>query len=126
MHITEEYRMYIVVREDLQMPAGKAMGQTAHAAEGTLVASIKKDPLTAECYMNSFGRKKIVLGIKSLDKLMKLQECCNSLDVPNHLVTDSARTVFTEPTVTCLGIGPVSPEQQDQLKTAFKRLQLYK
>lgn len=120
-----EHRIYIIVREDLGMPMGKAMGQAAHAAEGTLLNSQALAPLAVQAYLNTSGRKKIVLRVKSLAKLLSVQAKASEAGLVHHLVTDAAHTVFTEPTLTCLGIGPVGPDDQDQLLIILKNLQLY-
>lgn len=38
------------------------------------------------------------------------------------LVTDAARTVFTEPTITCLGIGPIDPDDREEKLKGLKPL----
>lgn len=122
------YRLYIIVREDLGMPIGKAMGQSAHASEGTLFKCQTMFPEVYDGYMNTGNRKKIVLRIKSLEKLLNIQGKAVQAGLVHHLVTDAGHTIFAEPTITCLGIGPIDssdPIQQEALKAVVKGLQLY-
>jgi peptidyl-tRNA hydrolase len=125
MQAITDYRLYLIVREDLDMPVGKAMGQAAHAAEGTLVRSQLLAPELTGHYLDGASRKKIVLRVKSLPKLLAVQAKAVEAGLVHHLVTDAAHTVFTEPTITCLGIGPVGPADSAKLQLVLKGLQLY-
>lgn len=59
---------------------------------------------------------KITLFVDTVDELLKLQESYKNV-CGTSLVTDAAKTVFTEPTVVCLGIGPISETYiKDDLK----------
>lgn len=119
-----DLRIYIIVRADLDMPIGKAMGQATHAAEGALSHAFAICPLNdprINNYEGSADRTKIVLRVKSLAQLQAVQQNAAAAGLPHYLVTDHAKTVFPEPTITCLGIGPCTAEEVPFLK----RLQLY-
>ena len=53
------------------------------------------------------SQPKIVLKAKNEAALRRAADECRQARIPHYLVTDEGRTVFPEPTVTCLGIGPV-------------------
>ena len=123
--------MYIVVRRDLDMPAGKLAAQVGHAT-CRLVWRFRNyvDGGTGRSYMNllndwfapNIGNEaKIVLGVDSLEELYSIQKKAHKMLIPTELVEDAAHTIFNEPTITCLGIGPLT---QDEAKK-FKYLRLY-
>ena len=105
-------RMYAVVRKDLgKVPTGKLMGSAGHAFVGAFYDSF--DPALsretmARAYAESPEHAKIVLGIDNEAFLRALRIDCEAGVVPHHLVTDFAHTVFDQPTVTALGIGPIT------------------
>lgn len=58
-------------------------------------------------YKNSNLAFKITLVVDTVNELTILQERYKNI-CGTSLVTDAARTVFTEPTTVCLGIGPIA------------------
>lgn len=60
-------------------------------------------------YKNSARAYKITLIVDTVDELKDLQEKYKDV-CGTSLVTDAAFTVFTEPTTTCLGLGPIAEE----------------
>ena len=117
-----EYKLYTVVRTDIEIPVGKLLPQVGHAFLQVFLKCQKNNPELAEKYENEPSYPKIALKAKNLHALLRAQKECDDLNIPTFLVTDEGRTVFTEPTVTCLGIGPVIP---DNLPVYVKKLQLY-
>lgn len=97
-----ELRMYLIVRGDIEMPLGKAMGQAGHAFS-TVLINTDKD-LVRKYYDDN--QTKIVLKCKNLLSLERAHEECLNLNLPCFLVTDAGRTIFPEPTKTCMAIGP--------------------
>lgn len=128
-------RQLIIVRKDLEMPAGKLAAQVAHASVGAFIES-STHSLNAqgdhEIYVNgntpagewiNGEYKKVVLGCKNLNELMKYQKIAEEHNLPSFLVEDLGLTVFNgEKTITCLGVGPIP----DEMAVLFKRLQVYK
>lgn len=110
--------MYTVMRGDLGLSAdfaGKLIGQGMHAAASAFDLAPKE--LQIEYHQTTL-RRKIVLEVDTEADLFAIQEDCRGLGVPHYLVTDMGLTGFDQPTVTCLGIGPVLRS------TANKRLKL--
>lgn len=129
-------KMLIVVRKDLEMPVGKLAVQVAHAAcrlslFGIKIKYIKIFPETVIPYRAQIfndwldpekgNQAKIVLACKNEGEIYKLHEKAMGVNIPATFVEDAGKTVFPEPTVTCVGIGPVT---EDESKL-FKRLRLY-
>lgn len=98
-----ELRIYCVMRTDLKAPHGKLIGQAMHAAVGCISHCHE---IEIGDYIAS-GQPKIVKKAKNLHALLRAERECQEAFLPHYLVTDEARTVFPEPTITCLGIGPV-------------------
>lgn len=117
-----EYKLYVVVRSDIEMPIGKMLAQVGHAFLGVFLECLSNNPELAEKYKNEEMYPKIALKGKNEHALRRAQTECDELKIPTFLVIDAGRTVFTEPTVTVLGIGPVIFEN---LPTYVKKLQLF-
>jgi len=118
-------RMYIVARRDLEMPPGKLAAQVGHAAVRMILKAEHSKSFPAELlqnYLSGDGNEaKIVLGVDSEDALNEVFDACVQMKIPCGKVVDSGRTVFKEPTLTCIGIGPI----WDTEIGTFKHLKLY-
>lgn len=126
-----EIKQYIVINSSLEMPAGKLAAQVAHASMGCILSLCEK---SNTAYTLSFNKEspldiwlngsftKIVLYVKSEEKLLALYEKVKESGVPNALIKDAGRTFFDKPTYTCLGIGPDLPEK---LKPLIGKLQVF-
>lgn len=103
--LSTELRMVLIVRQDLLMGIGKAMGQAGHAFTMTLLLAQERIPEVVEDYLTD-AQPKIVVGCKNLAALLRAQDECRDAGLVCVLVRDAGRTVFPEPTDTCMGIGP--------------------
>lgn len=111
----EEPKQVIVVRKDLNMRKGKIAVQAAHASLGALLnragpayeGEIRinvEDPTVRE-WLN--GRyKKICVGVDSERELLEIYHAAIATGVNVKLIQDAGLTEFTEPTLTCLALGP--------------------
>ena len=117
-----DYRMYCVVRQDIAIPPGKLIPQSGHAFVMALRECRKSNPVLAAQYEEDPGQAKIGLRAKNLAAMRRAEQECRDAGIPCYLVTDEGRTVFPEPTVTVLGIGPV---RRDDLPKFVQRFQLY-
>jgi len=125
-------KQIIIVRLDLindpenPMTIGKTSAQVAHASIAPilekmrgveyskykaplknyqLVLDMKKgEPLT-EWFEKDF--RKIVLYVKSEEKLIKMHETFTEAGFISCLIEDKGLTVFNQPTITCLGLEPL-------------------
>ena len=123
-------KQVIVVNRNLNMPQGKLAAQCSHASLGALFKCGTKDELAlhidlgtnsaVEQWLNG-SFTKIVLYVKSDEKLVSVFEKAEEAGLPCALITDAGHTVFDKPTRTCLGIGPVFP---DQLKGITDKLRV--
>lgn len=106
-------KQVIVVRKDLNMPAGKMASQVAHASLGAILQigqfgldtfTLYLDESNEDWLRNSFT--KVVLWCEDLDEMLELEKKAIEMNLPTFLCEDEGRTVFDgEPTITTLGIG---------------------
>jgi peptidyl-tRNA hydrolase len=96
---------------------GKMCTQAGHAYVHTFLNAMEATPELAQAYLDSDHAYKITLVVDTVEELVQLQERYQDR-VATKLVTDKGFTVFTEPTTTCLGIGPI-PEDMigDDIKS---------
>lgn len=123
-------RQVIVIRKDLNMSAGKLAVQVAHASLAPVLNSmtnytpVEDINITAEwtekrlSLVNGSAMEKwingrftkIVVYVKSEQALMNVYEKALEKGLPCVLIKDAGFTEFSEPTITCVGIGPCFPE----------------
>jgi len=127
-----EPKQVIIVRRDLNMPQGKLAAQCAHASLGALIkCGFKSEEMlhidlkvgtAVEKWLN--GRfTKIVLYVKSEEKLLSLFKDIEDHGLPCALITDAGFTVFDgKPTNTCIGVGPVFPDEIDAITKKLRLL----
>jgi len=111
-------KQVILVRNDLKMPRGKLSVMVAHA-------SVDAANSTTKAKFDEWrrkGMKKIVLKVEDLKALLKYENLANKSNIKTSLITDAGKTVFTEPTITCLAIGPDSEEKIDKITGKLKIL----
>lgn len=131
-------KQVILVRKDLNMSAGKAAAQVAHASSTVLLDmmnsacikcitgnetdKVKVSRRTAIEEWIKTGSTKIILSVGSEEELFKIHAKALTNNLPCHIVLDEGRTEFDKPTFTVVGIGPAEAEAID---TITKRLRLY-
>ena len=118
----DELRIYIVVRRDLEMSRPKFGVQVAHATLAVFTACMDANPERAWAYYNRGQQPKIVLQAKDSKALLDLWKKAKAAGFYAEPIVDAGRTEFTEPTLTCLGVGPIWFKSEGQL---LKRVRLY-
>jgi PTH2 family peptidyl-tRNA hydrolase len=113
-------KMVIAVRQDIQMNKGKTAAQVAHAAVGCLADVKTRHPIVDRWL--STGEAKIVVKATDLQQIYDLADLCQAQGLMYNTVTDSGKTVFHQPTVTCIAIGPDTVEQVDLVTKGLKLL----
>lgn len=123
----DELRMYVVVRTDIDIPFGKLAPQAGHAFTNALEDARRHTPERHSAYLGTVdnglltsGQAKIALRGKLTD-LHVLKAELEAAGIPHCLVQDQGRTVFPEPTITCLAFGPIPASERPK---RAKRLQL--
>ncbi len=109
-----EYKLVVVVRDDLEMSVGKLSAQVAHAAVTcALEAKAKKTKWFAEWYRE--GQRKVVLRVDGVEELRELKDLAARAKLPFALITDAGLTELPPNTTTCLGIGPAPSRDIDSI-----------
>lgn len=108
-------KMYCVVsREALKLMngnRGKFGTQAGHAYLHAFIRAWNEHHDNAEAYINSGRSFKITLAVDTTAELLELHEHYQKI-AGTALIEDAGFTVFNEPTVTCLGIGPIYDSQR--------------
>jgi PTH2 family peptidyl-tRNA hydrolase len=111
-------KQFLVVNSALALPPGKMAAQVAHAS---IAAFLIAGSANRGKWLD-VGMPKIVLDGQDEARLNSLLCQAQELEVPAYLVLDAGRTVVSEGTVTCLGIGPAPIEKIDALTGALALL----
>jgi len=109
-------KQVIVVNESLKLPRGKLAAQVAHAA----VAAFLQASAEAQRVWRAQGMPKVVLKSESADEVMQLEQAAQQRGIPAYLIRDAGKTVVPAGTITCLGLGPASEDQLDELTGELK------
>lgn len=110
-------KQVIVVNRSLNMGPGKLAAQVAHASLGALLSTSAKIgegiigiPALQESAQGIWIKErftKIVVYVKSEEKLLNVYNKAKDKRLPCVLIQDEGLTVFNNiPTYTCVGIGP--------------------
>lgn len=116
-----DYKLAVVVRNDLKLSKGKLAVQVAHAC---VTCTISAKTHKRDWFKKWFeaGQKKVVLKIDSLEELYRLKSKAEEAALPTHLVTDAGLTELKPGTITCFGIGPAPSALIDSITGKLKLL----
>ncbi|XP_068659986.1 uncharacterized protein [Aristolochia californica] len=104
--ILEDFKMVLVVRNDLKMGKGKIAAQCSHATLGLYKKLVKKAPKALNRW-EMCGQVKVVVKIESEEEMLILQERAKSLNLPTHVTIDAGRTQIAPNSRTVMAIlGP--------------------
>nr|AMP82912.1 MIZU-KUSSEI 1 protein [Catalpa bungei] len=104
--IIEDFKMVLVVRNDLKMGKGKIAAQCSHATLGLYKKIAKRAPKSLSRW-EMCGQVKVVVKIESEDDMLVLQERAKSLNLPTHITIDAGRTQIAPNSRTVMAIlGP--------------------
>ncbi|XP_073014113.1 uncharacterized protein [Typha latifolia] len=104
--ILEDFKMVLVVRNDLKMGKGKIAAQCSHATLGLYKKLLHRAPKALSRW-EMCGQVKVVLKIESEEELLVLQERAKSLKLPTHVTIDAGRTQIAPNSRTVMAIlGP--------------------
>jgi PTH2 family peptidyl-tRNA hydrolase len=113
--------MVAIFRADLQLPPGKMAVQAGHAFLTAWRKALMHGYDAAFDYADGL-QVKIVLLAPDLAALERIKAKAEQRGVPAALITDAARTVLPEPTVTVLGLGPMSKTDCNALTRGLEML----
>ncbi|KAK3042269.1 hypothetical protein RJ639_001864, partial [Escallonia herrerae] len=118
--ILEDFKMVLVVRNDLKMGKGKIAAQCSHATLGLYKKLLHRAPKALSRW-EMCGQVKVVVKIDSEDDMLLLQERAKSLNLPTHTTIDAGRTQIAPNSRTVMSIlGPA--EMVDDVTGGLKLL----
>tara|TARA_B100000745_G_scaffold239653_1_gene162320 strand:- start:616 stop:972 length:357 start_codon:yes stop_codon:yes gene_type:complete len=110
--------MYCVVSKEaldlMKGNRGKLGAQIGHAFLHAYWNAEKVTPDLATQYRESQSAYKIVLMVPTIEEVIHLSKLYED-DCGVSLITDAGFTVFDEPTTTCVGIGPIDPNEREEI-----------
>ncbi|XP_065852627.1 uncharacterized protein [Euphorbia lathyris] len=118
--ILDDFKMILVVRNDLKMGKGKISAQCSHATLGLYKKLLHRAPKALNRW-EMCAQPKVVVKIESEDDMLVLQERAKSLKLPTHITIDAGRTQIAPNSRTVMAIlGPV--EVVDEVTGGLKLL----
>lgn len=119
--VKEEYKLVVLVRNDVKMGKGKIAAQVGHAAVECALHAEKKDKKAFDAWM-ACGQKKVVLKVDNREEMVRYMSEARSKGLFCAMITDAGRTQIEPGTDTCVGIGPATCSELDAVTGDLKML----
>ncbi|MGY8607445.1 peptidyl-tRNA hydrolase [Gluconobacter cerinus] len=121
----EKLYTYVIVRDDLEMPAGKLASQASHASRLSLLHFIRDNPhRLAEFIDSNVAGSMVVLRAKNLAALEKAHLQATNAGLPTAMFTDSGHVLLPHfdgsPVTTAVAIGPARREDMRPMTKKFQ------
>ncbi|KAM6164972.1 peptidyl-tRNA hydrolase 2, mitochondrial [Rhynchocyon petersi] len=114
-----EYKMILVVRNDLKMGKGKVAAQCAHAAVSAYKQVQRRSPELLKEW-EYCGQPKVVVKAPDEETLVELLTHAKVLGLTVSLIQDAGRTQIAPGSRTVLGIGPGPADLIDKVTGHLK------
>ncbi|XP_004625027.1 peptidyl-tRNA hydrolase 2, mitochondrial [Octodon degus] len=114
-----EYKMVLVVRNDLKMGKGKVAAQCSHAAVSAYKQIQKRNPKVLKEW-DYCGQPKVVVKAPDEETLIELMTHAKMLGLTVSLIQDAGRTQIEPGSRTVLGIGPGPADLIDKVTGHLK------
>lgn len=114
-----EFKMIIVVRNDLKMGKGKVAAQCSHAAVSAYKQVQVRNPSLLKQW-EYCGQPKVVVKAPDEDTLIDLLGHAREVGLPVSLIQDAGRTQIAPGSRTVLGIGPGPADLIDRVTGDLK------
>ncbi|XP_017474035.1 PREDICTED: probable peptidyl-tRNA hydrolase 2 [Rhagoletis zephyria] len=118
---SNNYKMVLVVRNDLKMGKGKIGAQCGHGAVGAYQKAVQCTPRLVRAWENT-GCAKIALRVESEREIMAIKRAAEANNLVTCLIRDAGRTQIEPNSKTVLAIGPASVEDIDKVTGHLKLL----
>ncbi len=115
-----EYKLAVVVREDLGLSKGKVAAQVGHASVACALKAQRGKRTWFRAWLDE-GQRKVVLRVEGRDALLALEQEGRAVGLTTALIADAGLTEVPPGTQTCVGIGP-GPEATVNRVTGELRL----
>lgn len=120
-YLRGDYKMVLVVRNDLKMGKGKIAAQCGHASVGAYEVGMKKCPQLVNRW-NCSGSAKIAVKVESEQELNEIHRKAKALGLNSCVIRDAGRTQIEPNTKTVLAVGPGLVREIDQVTGHLKLL----
>ncbi|XP_053946376.1 probable peptidyl-tRNA hydrolase 2 isoform X1 [Anastrepha ludens] len=120
-NFSNNYKMVLVVRNDLKMGKGKIGAQCGHGAVGAYQKAVRRTPRLVRAW-ESAGCAKIALRVESEREMMAIKHAAEANNLTTCLIRDAGRTQIEPNSKTVLAIGPASVEDIDKVTGHLKLL----
>ena len=114
-----DYKLVIVMREDLGLSPGKMAVQASHAAVSCAMAAKKNHTKWYRPWWDE-GQRKVVLRAFDLEHLRELEAKGRKAGLTVEKVADAGLTEVPAGTVTCIGFGPAPSDKIDPVTGSLK------
>lgn len=114
-----EYKMILVVRNDLKMGKGKVAAQCSHAAVSAYKQIQRRNPELLKQW-EYCGQPKVVVKAPDKETLIQLLTHAKMLGLTVSLIQDAGRTQIAAGSQTVLGIGPGPADLIDKVTGHLK------
>ncbi|XP_017855566.1 PREDICTED: probable peptidyl-tRNA hydrolase 2 [Drosophila arizonae] len=117
----DNYKMVLVVRNDLKMGKGKIASQCSHGAVGAYQRAVTRTPRLLRAWENC-GCAKIAVRVDSEAELMSIKRSAEQLHLNTCLIRDAGRTQIEPNSKTVLAVGPAAAVEIDRVTGHLKLL----
>lgn len=114
-----EFKMILVVRNDLKMGKGKVAAQCSHAAVSAYKQVHRRNPALLKQW-EYCGQPKVVVKAPDEETLIDLLGHAKEVGLPVSLIQDAGRTQIAPGSRTVLGIGPGPADLIDRVTGDLK------
>ncbi|KAJ3589788.1 hypothetical protein NHX12_010630 [Muraenolepis orangiensis] len=114
-----EFKMILVVRNDLKMGKGKVAAQCAHAAVSAYKQTHRRNPELLKQW-DYCGQPKVVVKAPDEETLMDLLRNAKAAGLSVSLIQDAGRTQIAAGSRTVLGVGPGPTDLVDKVTGHLK------
>lgn len=114
-----EFKMVLIVRNDLKMGKGKVAAQCSHAAVSAYKQVQRRNPELLKQW-EYCGQPKVVLKAPDEETLIQLLADAKQLGLTVSLIQDAGRTQIAPGSQTVLGIGPGPADVVDRVSGHLK------
>ncbi|KAG7483775.1 hypothetical protein MATL_G00041900 [Megalops atlanticus] len=114
-----EFKMTLVVRNDLKMGKGKVAAQCSHAAVSAYKQVQRRNPDLLKQW-EYCGQPKVVVKAPDEESMIELLTHAKELGLPVSLIQDAGRTQIAPGSRTVLGVGPGPVDLVDKVTGHLK------
>ncbi|XP_017083357.1 probable peptidyl-tRNA hydrolase 2 [Drosophila eugracilis] len=117
----DNFKMVLVVRNDLKMGKGKIAAQCGHGAVGAYQRAVVRTPKLLRAWENC-GCAKIAVRVESEAELMAIKKAAERQQLNTCLIRDAGRTQIEANSKTVLAVGPAAAADIDRVTGHLKLL----